>query len=177
LTPRPIARASLLCLGLLGAGVPALAQDLGRGRGRLIQGEPANIERLVQRADLIVRGQVTRKEPRWINRVLHTDYELEVQETLKGPARKNVVVSVVGGTMGNVELRVPGAPTLQAGDQLVLFGATLARGAGFAPLGTFDGIVPIHPGRGNAGPTASPRGRPEPLTAFLDEVRALTKRP
>jgi hypothetical protein len=159
--------------------LPVDAQDLGggRGRGRFIEGQPVDIQQLVQRAEVIVRGAVTRKEPRWVGRVLYTQYELDVQETLKGPARKNLLVSVVGGAMGNVELRVPGAPTIQAGDQMVFFGTPLAGSTTFTPLGTFDGIVPIRPGRGNAAATASPRGRPEPLAAFLDEVRALTRRP
>ena len=55
--------------------------------------------------------------------------------------------------------------------------AALVGDAGFTPVGTFDGIVPVRPGRGNAGATASPRGQPQAITAFLEEVRALTKRP
>jgi hypothetical protein len=178
-TARRVALASALCAGLLVASLPTAAQDLGpgRGRGRAIEGGPVNVERLVERADLIVRGLVTRKEPRWIGRVLYTQYELEVQETLKGAERKNVLVSVVGGTLGNVQLTVPGAPSLQAGDQIVFFGQPLAGATGFTPLGTFDGIVPVQPGRGNGVATASPRGQPEPLTAFLQEIRTLSKRP
>ena len=167
--------AGLLCAGLM-PGATGVAQDLGRGGGQVERG-PANVEQMVQRSTLIVHGVVTKKEPKWVGRVLYTQYELVVQETLKGTERKSVPVSVVGGTMGNVELRVPGAPSLQAGDQVVLFGAPFAGGTGFTPLGTFEGIVPVRQGRGNAGATASPRGHPEPLTAFLDEIRALTKRP
>ena len=175
--PRPAAVASLLCEGLLISGDTGAAQDLGRGRGQFIEQGPANVERLVQRADLIVHGVVGKKEPKWIGQVLYTQYELAVQETLKGAERKNVLVSVVGGAMGNVQLKVPGAPDLRTGDELVFFGAPLAGGAGFTPVGTFDGIVPIRPGRGNAVATTSPRGQPESVTAFLQQVRALTKRP
>jgi hypothetical protein len=175
--PRPAAVASLLCASLLVSGAAGSAQDLGRGRGQFIERGPADVDRLVRRADLIVHGVVAKKEPKWIGRVLYTQYDVAVQETLKGAERQNVLVSVVGGTMGNVQLRVPGAPSLEAGDQLVLFGQPLAGGEGFTPLGTFEGIVPVRLGRGAGAATASPRGQPEPLTAFLQEVRALTKRP
>ena len=169
------ALASLLCAGLLMPDATGVAQDLGRGRG-LIEGGPADVEQLVQRSALIVHGFVAKKEPKWIGRVLYTQYELVVQETLKGTERKSVLVSVVGGRSGNVELKVPGAPNLSTGDQLVFFGAPVAGDASFTPVGTFDGVVPIRPGRGNAGPTVSPRGQPESFTDFLQEVRTRSKR-
>ena len=169
------ALASLLCAGLLIPGATGLAQDLGRGRGQIERG-PADVEQLVQRSTLIVHGVVAKKEPKWVGRVLYTQYELVVQETLKGNERNSVLVSVVGGRSGNVELKVPGAPDLSTGDQLVFFGAPLAGDASFTPVGTFDGVVPIHPGRGNAAPTAAPRGRPESLNDFLQEVRTLSRR-
>lgn len=169
--------ASLLCANLLMPSTAGFAQDLGRGRGRLIEGGPVDVEQLVQRADLIVHGFVASKEPRWIGRVLYTQYELVVQETLKGAVRNSVLVSVAGGALGNVQLKVPGAPDLQIGDQLIFFGAPLEGGASLTPVGTFDGIVPIRPGRGDSMATVSPRGKPEALTAFLQEVRALSNRP
>jgi len=167
--------AGLLWVGVM-PGATGIAQDLGRGRGQIERG-PADIERMVQRSTLIVHGSVAKKEPKWVGRVLYTQYELAVQETLKGPERKSVLVSVVGGRSGNVELRVPGAPELSTGDQLVFFGAPVAGDTSFTPVGTFDGVVPIRQGRGNAAPTAAPRGQPESLTDFLQEVRTLTKRP
>jgi hypothetical protein len=157
-------------------GATAVAQDLGRGR-RPIEKGPVDVEQLVQRSALIVHGLVAKKEPKWVGRVLYTQYELVVQETLKGAQRNSVLVSVVGGRSGNVELKVPGAPDLSAGDQMVFFGTPLAGDASFTPVGTFDGVVPISPGPGNAVATVSPRGRPEPLTDFLQEVRGLSKRP
>jgi hypothetical protein len=152
------------------------AQDLGRGGGRLIESGPVDVDRLVQRADLIVHGFVARKEPRWIGRVIYTQYELVVQETLKGDVRNSVLVSIAGGALGNVQLKVPGTPDFQIGDQLVFFGGPLEDGTSFTPVGTFDGIVPIRPGRGDTAATVSPRGKPEALPAFLQEVRTLSNR-
>jgi hypothetical protein len=163
----------MFCANLVIPGLASFAQDLGAGRGRLIESGPVDVERLVQRADLVIHGLVARKEPRWIGRVIYTQYELVVRETLKGTVRQSVVVSVPGGTLGNVQLRVPGAPDLQAGDQVVFFGGPLEGDASFKPVGTFDGIVPIRPGPSEAMATVSLRGKPETLTAFLQEVRAL----
>jgi hypothetical protein len=174
--PRTSALASLLCASLLMPTAAGFAQDLGRGRGRLIESGPVDVERLVQRAGLIVHGVVASKQPRWIGRVIYTQYELVVQETLKGDVRNSVLVSVAGGALGNVQLKVPGAPDLQIGDPLIFFGGPLEGGPSFTPVGTFDGIVPIRPGRGDAAATVSPRGTPETLTAFLQEVRALSSR-
>ena len=171
--PCPAALAILLSATLVIAGTASFAQDLGRGRGRLIESGPVDVERLIERADLVVHGFVASKQPRWIGRVIYTQYELVVRETLKGPARENVLVSVAGGALGNVQLKVPGAPELQTGDQIVFFGGALEGGTSFTPVGTFDGIVPVRPGRSDAAETVSPRGRPEALTAFLQEIRAL----
>jgi hypothetical protein len=166
--------AGVLCAGLLVPGAAGLAQDLGRGRGQVERGS-ADVDQMVQRSALIVHGSVAKKQPKWIGRVLYTQYELAVQETLKGGERKSVLISVVGGRSGNVELKIPGAPVLSTGDQLVFFGTPVAGDPSFTPVGTFDGVVPIRQGRGNAAPTAAPRGQPESLTDFLQEVRTLSK--
>ena len=68
------ALAGLLCAGLLMPGATGIAQDLGRGRGRFIEQGPADVERLVQRAEVIVHGVVAKKEPKWIGQVLYTQY-------------------------------------------------------------------------------------------------------
>jgi hypothetical protein len=172
----PVIAASLVCVSLV-SSAPALAQNIGRGRGQLIEGGPVDVEQLVQRAGLIVHGSVVSKEPRWIGRVIYTHYELSVQQTLKGPVHASVLAAMVGGALGNVQLTVPGAPELSIGDQLVFFGVPLGAGGVFTPVGTFDGVVPIRRLGANSAPTVSPRGAPETLATFLEEVRALIKQP
>ena len=107
----------------------------------------------------------------------YTEYSIQVQETLKGVPRSSVTLAVVGGALGNVQLAVPGSPKLQAGDQLVLFGVPLQGTSSFSPVRTFDGVVPVHPGNGNTQASVAPRGKPESLESFLQEVRALSRRP
>lgn len=168
---------SLVYASLMLSSVSVLAQDLSGGRARLIEGNQVDVDQLVQRAGLIVHGSVVSKEPRWIGRVIYTHYELLVRDTLKGPVRSSVLAAVPGGAIGNVQLMVPGAPDLAVGDQLVFFGLPLNAGGVFTPVGTFDGIVPVRQPQGNSAPTVSPRGKPENLAAFLEDVRVLSKQP
>ncbi len=159
--------AALCCASLLGIS-SSYAQNLPGG-ARPIQGGPVDVAELTRRANLVVHGFVTGRTTTWVGRVIYTLYDVSVQETLKGAPRTSVSVAVVGGARGNVRLTVPGAPDLQNGEQVVIF-ATPHQGATFTPVGTFDGIVRVR--QGNGGATVSPRGRPEPLDAFLQEVRA-----
>jgi hypothetical protein len=148
----------------------SFAQDLGGRGNRRIEGGAIDVTQLTRRADLVVHGFVTNKQTTWIGRVIYTLYDVSVQETLKGPPRTSVVVAVAGGSRGNVRLRVPGAPDLQTGEQLVLF-ATPLQGTTVTPVGTFDGVVRVNQGNGRGG-TVAPRGKPESLDAFLEEVRS-----
>lgn len=154
-----------------------LAQDLGSRTRRPMERGPVDVAQLTQRADLIVHGSVTSKEARWIGRVIYTQYDVVVQETFKGAARTNVLVAVVGGAMGNVALSVPGAPDLAIGEQLVFFGVPRDDRVTFTPVATFDGIVQIRGGNGRSTASVAPRGKPEELEAFLQEVRTLSRRP
>ena len=158
---------AVCCASLLGIS-SGFAQDL-RGNPRGIERGPVDVAELTRRADLVVHGFVTAKSTAWIGRVIYTLYDVSVQETLKGGPRNRVVVAVVGGARGNVRLTVPGAPMLEVGEQLVTFATTL-QGTTFTPVGTLDGLVRVNQGNG-AGATVAPRGRPETLDAFLDEIR------
>jgi len=161
--------AAVCCASLLGIS-SSFAQDL-RGTARPIEHGPIDVAQLTQRANLVVHGFVTTKTTAWIGRVIYTLYDVSVQETLKGPPRTSVVVAVPGGARGNVRLSVPGTPELQNGEQLVVF-ATPLQGATVTPVGTFDGLVRVRQGNGGSGATVAPRGKPESLDAFLQEVRA-----
>ena len=161
--------AAVCCASLLGIS-GTFAQDL-RGTTRPIEHGPIDVAQLTQRADLVVHGFVTTRTTAWIGRVIYTLYDVSVQETLKGTPRISVVIAVPGGARGNVRLSVPGAPDLQNGEQLVVF-ATPLQGTTVTPLGTFDGLIRVHQGNGGSGASVSPRGKPESLDAFLEEVRA-----
>lgn len=169
--------ASVFCAGVLVWSPTGSAQNLGRGRGQLIENGPVDVAQLAQRATLIIHGVVASEAPTWIGRVIYTQYEVLVQETLKGAPRNSVLVAVVGGGLGNVLLTVPGAPDLQMGDQLILFAVPLEGESSFTPVGTFSGIVRIRAGGSNSQATVAPRGNPEALEAFLQEIRTLSSQP
>ena len=158
--------AAVCCASLLGVS-SSYAQNLPGG-ARPIQGGPVDVAELTRRADLVVHGLVTGRTTTWVGRVIYTLYDISVLETLKGAPRTTVSVAVVGGARGNVRLTVPGAPDLQNAEQVVIFARTL-QGATFTPIGTFDGVIRVR--QGNGGATVAPRGRPEDLNAFLQEVR------
>ena len=176
--PRPSTAAlvGLFCGSVLWHS-SGFAQDLGRGARRPIERGPVDVAQITQRANLIVRGFVASKEARWIGRVIYTHYDVVVQETLKGEPRTSVLVAVAGGAMGNVALSVPGSPDLAIGEQLVFFGVPRDDRGTFTPVATFDGIVQIRVGSGPSVATVAPRGKPEELEAFLQEVRTLSRRP
>ena len=162
--------ATVCCASMLWVS-GSFAQVLGPQANRQIEGGPIDVAQVTRRADLVVHGFVTTKQTAWVGRVLYTLYDVSVQETLKGAPRNSVVVAVAGGARGNVRLTVPGAPNLQIGEQLVVFAAPL-QGTTFTPVGTFDGVVRVRQGTGRSGATVTPRGKPESLDAFLQEVRA-----
>src|SRR5215217_2739014 len=164
-----VAVATLCCASLLWVS-SGFAQDLGGRTSRPIEGGPINVALLTQRSDLVVHGFVTAKRTAWIGRVIYTLYDVSVQDTVKGAQRTSVVVAIAGGARGNVRLRVPGAPDLQAGEEVVFF-TTPLQGPTLTPVGAFDGVVRVRQGNGRSGATVAPRGRPESLEAFLDEVR------
>jgi hypothetical protein len=168
--------AGLFCASVIWSSA-VLAQDLGGPGRRPIERGPVDVARLTRSADVIIRGVVTNKQARWVGRVIYTQYEVSVRETLKGQPRSSVVVGVVGGAIGNVALSVPGAPHLGVGEQLVFFGVPHQDRTMFTPVATFDGVLPIAAGNGRGASSVSPRGAPEDLGAFLSQVRTLSRRP
>jgi len=150
----------------------AYGQDLPLSPSRIEGGGPVDVEALTQRATVIVRAIVADSETKWIGNVIYTEYNLVVQETLKGNAQSSITLALPGGEIGNVALGVPGTPELVAGNELVFFGESLNGQASFKPVGIFDGIIPVQQGVGSE-PTVAPRGQQESLDEFLDEVRAL----
>jgi hypothetical protein len=167
----PVAIATVCCASLLWVS-SGFAQDLGGRANRPIEGGPIDVAQLTQRSDLVVHGFVTARRTAWIGRVIYTLYDVAVQDTVKGAARSSVVVAIAGGARGNVRLRVPGAPDLQAGEQVVFF-TTPLQGSTLTPVGTFDGVVRVRQGNNRSGATVAPRGKSESLDAFLAEVRTL----
>jgi len=109
-----------------------------------------SFDQLVGSADYIVRAQVKAVESEWrVNaakpgeRYIGTRITLDVREVIKGTPPQPLVISVVGGRIGDEELVVNGAPKFEAGDECILF--VRGNGHSFFPLvGLMHGYFPVY---------------------------------
>lgn len=77
----------------------------------------------------IVIGQVEAVTPRWnaARTKILTEVTLRVSRTLKGE-RERIVLTQLGGTLGDVRTTVPGCPSFAVGEEALLFVWRDARG-------------------------------------------------
>ena len=171
--PLPGGSVAFVVLALLALS-PAFGQDLSPSSGpRGFERVAFNLDRFAEQSDVIVRGIVSSKDPKWVGRAIYTHYDLVVQETIQGQAQTAITVAVLGGAIGNIGLAVPGAPKLQVGDEIVFFGQSFEGQPSFKPFGLGAGVVSVTPGSGSSRvSTVAPRGKPGSLEDFLDEVRS-----
>jgi hypothetical protein len=82
-----------------------------------------NLEQLVQRADLIVQGQVQSVYCQWDEerRLVFTYISIRVDEPLKGERRQWVLIRQVGGSMGTIRMSVAGVPQFKSGEMAIIF--------------------------------------------------------
>ena len=156
----------LIGLGLL---IPAMA--VAQQPLRHIEGSAIDLPAVIQKASLIVRGRVEKSETRWVGRTIVTFHELNVSETVKGARSGKVTVGVPGGSIGNVQTTWPGSPNIVAGDELVFFGVPAPDSESYSAVGLFDGLVKVHEQPNGSQLYVQPRGQPEPVETFLNEVR------
>lgn len=77
---------------------------------------------LVQQADVIVVGAVADTQGLQLPEgPIVTDVHLDVSMVVKGQAQRRLVLRLLGGKVGNTELRIEGAPTFSAGQEVLLF--------------------------------------------------------
>ena len=79
----------------------------------------------VRGSDLVVRGRVVSLDSAWdeTGSSIRTDVELSIDEVWKGTAEEGdrLIVRTLGGTVDNIMLKVDGAASFSAGEDLVLF--------------------------------------------------------
>ena len=66
------------------------------------------------------------------DRLIVSNARLQIEETLKGPLADSLSLSVEGGTVGDLTMRVSDMPTLRAGERAVFFLDPTAPG-GYLP--------------------------------------------
>ena len=103
------ARASLLVLLLL-VTVPAKATVL----------HDWSLEERIARSDNVVVGTITAQEAKLVDGNIVTESTVTVAKTLFGPSRRDLVVTQLGGTIGDTTLDIAGSARFEVGDEVVL---------------------------------------------------------
>jgi hypothetical protein len=126
-----------LAVGLAaGSGAAALAASVG---------QPVPIETRARGAQKVFVAAVQDVQARFAinefgDQLIVSDLTLLVEETLKGPRERTVVVAVEGGTVGELTLEVSDMPVMQKGQRAVFFVDLTAAGE-HRPHGRGQGIV------------------------------------
>jgi hypothetical protein len=106
--------------------------------------EELSIEELTVRAECVVVGTVKDTQSHWDSQrtAIHTDVAVSVEHSFKGCSdQQEIVVRVPGGTVGEITVDVPTAPSFQNGERVVLF--LEHEGDALSVLGGFQGKFSI----------------------------------
>lgn len=158
---------------------------------------PVDLEQLARMSPVIVHGTVTDVRPQLAldRRRIDTFVSLDVSEYVKGSLGPELTFRVPGGEFGRYRTIVPGAPSFDPGDEVVLFlGADgpsfpyivgLSQGvfriAADAQTGEKRVLTPPTEAslNGNERPQSVIRGdpnrRPMPVAQFISAVRAVMR--
>ena len=86
---------------------------------------PPTFEQLVDQAQVIFHGTVTKVNSQWIGegaqRRIETFVTFDVKEALKGKAGKSYTIRTFGGTVDGETMMIGDAPTFEVGDDQILF--------------------------------------------------------
>lgn len=105
---------------------------------------------LVNGSDYIVRARIKsltyETKSRAGRELIFTNLEVEVLEVIAGTPPSPLVLTMLGGKMGDLELTVDGAPKFAVGDEDILF--VSGNGRNFHPLhGVMHGRYPVRKDR------------------------------
>jgi hypothetical protein len=160
-----------ICLSLIGINASATTV------------ERLGLDDLVKKAHSIVVGKVMSSRTYWTSngKLILTDFTLDVGEQLKGSGPRRVVVTTIGGKIGNTELHVSGMPMFKQGEDAVVF--IEQSGAYETVVGLGQGKFTVMNGEvTNAlGGLAFPDGRPGnatrmPIDSFKAQIRNFLNR-
>ncbi len=100
--------------------LPILLMVAGTAHATLIR--PFSLQQLFREADLVVVGTVTSHHSFWneARDTIYTEYQVAVERTEKGTARETLTVRLMGGRVGETELKIAGNPRLETGERVLL---------------------------------------------------------
>lgn len=81
------------------------------------------LEEMVDESQFVIQGSVLRSWAGWDDsrQFIWTHYEIRIADTWKGNRLAKIVVSEPGGTVGETEMHIAGAPRFSVGEEVVLF--------------------------------------------------------
>jgi hypothetical protein len=134
-------------------------------------GEALTLDELVTRADEIVLARAVAAESRYEDGQIVTEVELERLETVRG-RRDEPRLRLVspGGVVGDLGMRVEGAPRVAVGATVMLFARGTARG--LRAVGMSQGVFPVRMREGR--PWVYPSG--EGIVLYRTDARGRLSR-
>jgi hypothetical protein len=97
---------------------------------------PPDFKTLVGRADVIFDGEVTQVRSAWVGegdqRRIKSYITFNLLKVLKGKPESPYVLTLLGGTVGNVTMQIEDVPKFSVGDRNLLF--VVNNGKQFCPL-------------------------------------------
>ena len=144
---------------------------------RAISVIPPSFAKLVADAEQIARVEVTAVDSRWDEgpqgNVIHTYVQCRVLKTLKGAVQSTLTVRMLGGSVGNDRMEIPGVPAFEVGARYILFLA--GNGSAFCPLvGIMHGSYRVLADKAT-GVEHVARSNGEPLRAVADIGRPISE--
>ena len=154
---------------------------------------PADLSELTSEARAIVHGRVVATDAHWVDgrRSIETLVTVQVDDTLKGQARREITFRVPGGQMGPYRSFMVGAPLFEPGDEIVVFlgaqGPAIPHVLGFNQgvyrvsadaVGSRRVISGAALASGHAAERqvrGAPGREPQTLDRFLEQVRTLVR--
>lgn len=143
--------------------------------------EALTLEELVRESERVVHARTLASAGHYEGNVIVTTTTLEVLEDAKGRGSRTFEVVHLGGVVGDVAMRVEGAPSFAVGTESLVF-AGVVNGR-MTPVGMSQGVLPVRVeqgsrrvfpgGRGLALVRRSQTGRLGAAPGALDAPRAL----
>jgi hypothetical protein len=135
-----------------------------------------SFERLVDEADVIVRGKVQelKNSPASDRSSVSTLIRVSVEKQFKGVKVSSVTVEQPGGFLGTVVQSVPGSAEFSSGEDVILFLKRRREGA-FAVVGGKQGKFTAKAQPGKSGVVEDFAHRSEALDTFLDRLTSKVK--
>ncbi|PYS56139.1 MAG: hypothetical protein DMG13_01270 [Acidobacteria bacterium] len=133
-----------------------------------------SLDDLVSKSRSIVIGHVLESRTFWTDdhKLIMTAYTVQVQENIKGNTPQIIVITTIGGQVGNTVLHVAGMPMFENGESAVLF--LEQSGAYTTVVGLNQGKFPVS--NGEVSNTVSGLSFPDglatkPMKMSLDEFK------